>query len=138
MGMMKEFREFAMKGSLIDLAVGFVMGAAFSKVTTSFIQGMVMPLVGMIRGKDFSAWKWVLQSPVTDENGAVTKPEVAVYYGTFISDCIEFIVVALVMFLVVKAINRMKRKKEAQEVTAPPAPPKQEVLLAEIRDLLKK
>ena len=133
MGMLKEFKDFAMKGNLIDLAVGFVMGAAFTAVTTSFINGIVMPLVSLIAGKDFSAWKVVLRKAEMDAAGVATKPEIAIMYGTFISAAIYFIIVAFVMFIVIKAINSMK-KKEAEA----PAPSAQEVLLAEIRDLLKK
>lgn len=137
MGMLKEFKDFAMKGNLIDLAVGFVMGAAFTAVTTSFINGIVMPLVSLIAGKDFSAWKIVLRKAELDAAGVATKPEIAILYGTFISAAIYFIIVAFVMFIVIKAINAMK-KKEAEVPAAPPAPSAQEVLLAEIRDLLKK
>lgn len=137
MGMLKEFKDFAMKGNLIDLAVGFVMGAAFTAVTTSFINGIVMPLVSLIAGKDFSAWKIVLRKAEMDAAGVATKPEIAILYGTFISAAIYFIIVAFVMFIVIKAINAMK-KKEAEAPAAPPAPSAQEVLLAEIRDLLKK
>lgn len=137
MGMLKEFKDFAMKGNLIDLAVGFVMGAAFTAVTTSFINGIVMPLVSLIAGKDFSAWKCVLRAKEVDAAGAIIKPEIAILYGNFISAVIYFIIVAFVMFIVIKAINAMKRK-EAAAPAAPPAPSTQEVLLMEIRDLLKK
>ncbi len=137
MGMLKEFKDFAMKGNLIDLAVGFVMGAAFTAVSTSFINGIVMPLVSLIAGKDFSAWKIVLRKAEMDAAGAVTRPETAILYGSFISAVIYFIIVAFVMFMVIKAINSMK-KKEAEAPAAPPAPSAQEVLLGEIRDLLKK
>ncbi|MEZ5013183.1 MAG: large-conductance mechanosensitive channel protein MscL [Chitinophagales bacterium] len=129
--MMKEFKDFAMKGNLIDMAVAFVMGAAFTAVSTSFINGIVMPIVSLIAGKDFSTWKIVLRAAEGD------KPETAILYGTFISALIYFIIVAFVMFLVVKAINSMKKKEEAAPA-APPAPSTQEVLLGEIRDLLKK
>jgi len=129
--MLKEFKEFAMRGSLIDLAIGFVMGAAFTKVTGAFINGIVMPVVGMIQGKDLSDWKLILKA------GTETAAEVAITYGTFISVTIEFIIVAFVMFLVVKGINRLKRKK-AEEPSAPPAPSNEEKLLTEIRDLLRK
>ncbi|GMV77164.1 MAG: large-conductance mechanosensitive channel [Chitinophagaceae bacterium] len=133
MGMMKEFKEFAMKGSLIDLAVGFVMGAAFTKVTGAFINGMVMPLVGMIQGKDLSDWKLVLK----DADKVAGTEEVAIKYGTFISVTIEFIIVAFVMFMVIKAINRMKKKQE-EAPAAPPEPSTTDKLLMEIRDSLKK
>lgn len=137
MGFIKEFKDFAVKGNLVDLAVAFVMGAAFVKVTTSFIQGMVMPLVGLIQGKDMSDWRYIVKEAQLDETGAELVAEVSVKYGDFIGVALEFIIVAFFMFLVVKGITRLKKKKdEAPE--APPAPSKEEVLLAEIRDLLKK
>ena len=137
MGMMKEFKEFAMKGNLIDLAVGFVMGAAFTKITTAFINGMIMPLVGMIQGKDFNEWKWVLKSAQVGADGKETATEVAVKYGTFITVTIEFVIVAFVMFMLIKAINRMK-KKEEETPSTPPEPSSTDLLLMEIRDSLKK
>ena len=124
MGMLKEFKDFAMKGNLIDLAVGFVMGAAFTAVTTSFINGIVMPLVSLIAGKDFSAWKVVLRKAEMDAAGVATKPEIAIMYGTFISAAIYFIIVAFVMFIVIKAINSMKKK----EAEAPAAPDRKSVV----------
>ena len=138
MGFVKEFKEFAMKGSLIDIAVGFVMGAAFTKVTSAFIDGMVMPLIGLIQGKDLSDWKYVLKPAEMGADGKETAAEVAIKYGTFISTAIEFIVVALVMFLVIKAINRMKKKQEAAAPPPPAGPSSTDQLLMEIRDSLKK
>ena len=136
MGMIKEFKEFAMKGSLIDLAVAFVMGAAFTKVTTTFIDNMVMPLVGLVQGKDLSEWKLVLKPESINETGKKVA-EVAIKYGDFISAFIQFVIVAFVMFLVVKTINKMKKKEE--EIPAPAAEPTaSEKLLTEIRDALKK
>jgi len=137
MGMMREFKAFAMKGNLVDLAVGFVMGAAFTSVTTTFINGIVMPLVSLVAGKDFSHWTIVLRKGETDASGAITTPAIEILYGTFISAVIYFIIVAFVMFMVIKAINAIKRK-EAEASTTPPAPSNKEILLAEIRDLLKK
>jgi large conductance mechanosensitive channel len=137
MGFIKEFKDFAVKGNLVDLAVAFVMGAAFVKVTTSFIQGMVMPLVGLIQGKDMSDWRYIVKEAQLDETGAELIAEVSVKYGDFIGVALEFIIVAFFMFLVVKGITRLKKKKE-EAPEAPPAPSKEEVLLAEIRDLLKK
>ena len=137
MGMMSEFKAFAMKGNLVDLAVGFVMGAAFTSVTTTFINGIVMPLVSLIAGKDFSAWKFTLKAAKTDASGVVISPATEILYGNFISAVIYFIIVAFVMFMIIKAINATK-KKEAEAPAAPPAPTKEEILLTEIRDLLKK
>jgi large conductance mechanosensitive channel len=136
MGFVKEFKDFAMKGNLVDLAVGFVMGAAFTKVTTAFIQGMVMPLIGLVQGKDMADWILVLKDSVNADDGTVISEAVTVKYGAFIGVTIEFIIVAFFMFLVIKGINRLKRK-EAETPSTPPAPSKEEVLLTEIRDLLK-
>ncbi|HRH37980.1 MAG TPA: large-conductance mechanosensitive channel protein MscL [Flavobacteriales bacterium] len=140
--MMKEFKEFAMKGNLIDMAVAFVMGGAFGKVTSSFIDGMVMPLIGQLTGGvDFNNKKWILTAKVDeikDATGAVVTPgvsEVAVKWGTFLTVTIEFLVVAFVMFMVIKAINRMKK---AEPAPAPAGPTNEEKLLTEIRDALKK
>ncbi len=133
MGMMKEFKEFALKGNLIDMAIAFVMGGAFGKVTSAFIDGMVMPAVGMLTGGvDFNDMKKVLKAADAEGNG-----EVAIKYGSFITVAIEFLVVALVMFMVIKAINNMK-KKEAEAPTAPPEPSSTDKLLAEIRDAVRK
>lgn len=144
MGFIKEFKDFAMRGNLIDFAVGVVVGGAFGKVTTAFVDGMVMPVVGkLIGGVDFSDLKLKIQDgskEVMDASGKlVTKevPEIFISYGAFISTVIDFIVVAFVMFLVIKGMNKMKKADEAAPA-APPAPTTQEVLLGEIRDLLKK
>jgi large conductance mechanosensitive channel len=137
MSFVKEFKEFAMKGNLVDLAVGFVMGAAFTKITTAFIDGMVMPLIGMIQGKDFNEWKWVLKPAQISADGKEVAAAVTVKYGTFITTTLEFVIVAMVMFLLIKAVNKMKKIEEV----APAAQPEltlQEKLLIEIRDSLKK
>jgi large conductance mechanosensitive channel len=135
MGMLKEFKDFAMKGNLVDIAVGFVMGAAFNKIVSSFTGGIVSPLIGLIFKSDFKELKYVINEGVIDEAGAVTG-EVAVLYGQFLTNLIDFIIVAFVMFMMIKGINKTKKK----EVPAPAAPkgPSQEDLLAEIRDLLAK
>jgi len=144
MGMIKEFKEFAIKGNLIDTAVAFVMGAAFGKVVSSFIDGMVMPLVGqLVGGVDFNNLKKVLTpavAEVKDAAGKVVTPavaEVSVKYGAFITVVIDFLIVAFVMFMVIKAINKMK-KKEVEAPTAPAEPSSTDKLLIEIRDALKK
>jgi len=132
--MLKEFKEFAMKGNLVDMAVAFVMGVAFAAVTGSFINGIVMPLIGQIfQVGDLAAVKYVLVE--ADEAAGVA--ESAVMYGEFIGAVINFVIVAFVMFMIIKAINKSKKKEEAAPA-APPAPSAQEVLLGEIRDLLKK
>ena len=136
MGMLKEFKAFAMKGNLVDIAVGFVMGAAFKQVVTSFTGGIVSPLVGLILKTDLKDLKWIVKDGVADEAGKVTG-EVAVLYGEFITNVIDFIIVAFVMFMMIKGINSAKKKEEPAP-PPPPAGPTQEELLAEIRDLLAK
>jgi large conductance mechanosensitive channel len=138
MGMLKEFKEFAMKGNLVDMAVAFVMGAAFGKIVSAFINGMVMPIVGVLTtGIDFKDLKIVLAEAQLDAAGKVIKPEAALMYGDFITVFIDFVIVAFVMFLVVKAMIKAKKKQE-EVPAAPPAPTKEQELLSEIRDLLKK
>ena len=133
--MLKEFKEFAMKGSLIDIAVGFVMGAAFKEVVTAFTGGIVSPLVGLIFNSDLKDLKYVITEGVANAQGVV-EGEVAVLWGTFVTNVIDFIIVAFVMFMVIKGINKMKKKEE--EAPAAPAGPSDNDLLSEIRDLLKK
>ncbi len=140
--MWKEFKDFAMKGNLVDIAVAFVMGAAFNTVVTKFTSGIVSPLIGLLFDSDFNSLKWVVKEGVAeqvDANGNVVTAaveEIAVKYGEFLTATIDFIIVAFVMFLIVKGINRMKKKEE--ETPAPPAGPTAEDLLGEIRDLLAK
>lgn len=136
MGMLKEFKEFAMKGNLVDIAVGFVMGAAFKQVVTSFTGGIVSPLIGLVFKADFRELKYIAKEGVADTTGKVTG-EVAILYGDFLTNVIDFIIVAFVMFMIIKGINATK-KKEAPAPPPPPAGPSQEDLLAEIRDLLAK
>ncbi len=133
--MLKEFKDFAMKGNLVDIAVGFVMGAAFNKVVASFTGGIVSPLIGLIFDTNFKDLKHILKEGTMNDAGEKVG-EVAVLYGEFLTNVIDFIIVAFVMFMVVKGVNKMKKAKE--EEPAPPAGPSQEELLGEIRDLLKK
>jgi large conductance mechanosensitive channel len=136
--MMKEFKEFALKGNLIDMAIAFVMGAAFGKIVTAFIDGLVMPVVGKITaGVDFKSLKYVLSEAHIDIHGKVIAAEASIKYGEFITNLIDFILVAFFMFLLVKAINKMK-KKQAETPLIAPQPTEDQKLLAEIRDLLKK
>jgi large conductance mechanosensitive channel len=129
MSMMSEFKAFAMRGNVIDLAVGVVIGAAFGKIVSSLVDQIVMPPIGLlIGGVDFSAYKWVLKAA-----GADGKGEVAIQFGAFLNTVIQFIIIAIAIFLVVKLMNRLIRKEEA----APAAPPADVALLTEIRDLLK-
>ena len=140
-----EFKKFAMRGNVIDLAVGVVIGGAFGKITTSFVNDIIMPLISMLTGGvDFTEWKWVLKKAVveTTETGELVEKaaEVSVKYGNTIAIILDFIIIAFAVFCMVKAINSLHRKKE-EEPKAPPAPPaptKEELLLTEIRDLLKK
>lgn len=134
-GLLSEFREFAARGNVVDLAVGVIIGAAFGKIVTSLVDQVVMPPIGLLLGRvDFSRLEWVLvpEDPATE---AVEK--VAIQYGAFINTLIQFLIVAFVVFFVVKAINSMRRQQAAAP-EAPPAPTPTEVLLAEIRDELRK
>jgi len=127
--MVQEFKEFAMRGNVVDLAVGVVIGGAFGKIVSSVVADVIMPPIGlMMGGVDFSDLKVVLKDAV----GEV--PAVTLNYGSFIQTCVDFLIVAFAIFMLIKALNSMQRKKE--EVPAAPPPP-QEVLLTEIRDLLK-
>lgn len=130
--MFKEFKEFAMKGSLVDIAVAFVMGAAFKDVVTSFTGGIVSPLVGLIFNANLKDLKYVIQEGVINNNGVV-EGESAILWGNLITYLIDFIIVAFVMFLIIKGINALKRKEE--DVSTGPS---DNDLLSEIRDLLKK
>lgn len=132
MGMMSEFKKFAMKGNVVDMAVGIVIGAAFGKIVSSFVNDILMPPIGMlIGGVDFSELAYTLQEAAGEE-AAVT-----INYGSFIQTALDFIIIAFAIFMVVKGMNRLK-KKEEEKPAEPPKPSNEEVLLAEIRDLLKK
>jgi len=133
--MLKEFKEFAMKGNLVDIAVAFVMGAAFSKVVTSFTGGLVAPLIGLLTGQSLSDNKWIIKDEVKDAAGKITQPEISLLWGAFITAVIDFIIVAFVMFLIIKGINSLKKKEPAAEL---PPTPEDVILLREIRDALKK
>jgi large conductance mechanosensitive channel len=131
--MLKEFKEFAMRGNVIDLAVGVVIGGAFGKIVTSLVDQIIMPPIGLLTGGvDFSQMKWVLK-PADNTDPAHKIAEVAIGYGNFINTLIQFLIIAFAIFLVVKAINKLTRREEA----APAPPPADVVLLTEIRDLLK-
>ena len=137
MGLLKEFKEFAVKGNVLDMAIGVVIGAAFGKIVSSLVADIIMPLIGMlVGGVDFTQWKWVLSAA----NEAAGKAEVAITYGNFIQVVFDFLIVAWCIFLVVKAINKMKKAKEepAPAEPAEPVVPEDIQLLREIRDSLKK
>lgn len=125
MSVLKEFREFAVKGNVVDLAVGVIIGAAFGKIVSSLVGDVAMPIIGtLVGGVDFSGLSFAVG-------------EARIQYGKFVQTCIDFVIVAWVIFLAVKGINRMKREAP-KPPEVPAAPPRQEVLLEEIRDLLKR
>ncbi|HVI53444.1 MAG TPA: large-conductance mechanosensitive channel protein MscL [Luteibacter sp.] len=130
MSFVAEFKKFALRGNVVDLAVGVVIGAAFGKIVTSLVENIIMPPIGwLIGGIDFSDYKWVLKPA----DAVAKKAEVAIQYGLFINVLIQFFIVAVAIFVVVKAINRLTRR----EAEAPAAPAADVVLLTEIRDLLR-
>ena len=133
MGMLKEFKDFAMKGNLVDIAVGFVMGAAFKSVVTSFTGGIVSPLIGLIFESDFKDMKYIVKEGIANAEGKI-QGEVAVLWGDFLTNVIDFIIVAFVMFMIIKAINKMKQPEPPKA----PSGPSDNDLLIEIRDALKK
>lgn len=136
MGFVKEFKDFAMRGNVMDMAVGVIIGGAFGKIVSSFVSDVVMPPLGLlIGGVDFSDLALTLKKATTDAAGEVI-PAVTLNYGTFINTVIDFVIIALAIFLMIKAVNNLQKKKE-EAPAAPPAPGKEEVLLTEIRDLLK-
>lgn len=133
----EEFKAFAMRGNVLDMAVGVVIGGAFGKITTSIVNDLIMPLISVLTGGiNFSSWKIVLKQAVLDAQGAVVSEEIAVNYGNTIAIVLDFIIIAFAVFCLVKAINRFHRKKE-DAPAAPPEPSAEEKLLTEIRDLLK-
>jgi len=138
MSLAKEFKEFISRGNVVDLAVGVIIGGAFGAIVTSLVKDVIMPPIGyMMSGIDFSSLKFTIANAVTDAGGKVTKPEVAIGYGAFINTVINFLIVAAVIFIVIKGVNSLKRK-EAEKPAEPPAPTTDQQLLMEIRDLLKK
>ena len=139
--MLKEFKEFAMKGNVMDMAIGIIIGGAFGKIVASFVADVLMPPLGLlIGGVNFKELKFVLTEAVLDASGAETAAAVSINYGNFIQVTFDFIIIAFAIFLMVKAMNSAKKKEEAAPAApaAPPAPSNEEVLLSEIRDLLKK
>lgn len=140
-GTMSEFKKFILKGNIIDMAVGVIIGGAFSKIVTSLVNDILMPLLGAVTGgASFNAYKLVIHPAVLDEAGNVVTPEAAVLYGSFIQNIVDFLIVGLCMFFMIKAVAmvtaRFHREEEKKEEPAPAGPTTEE-LLAEIRDLLK-
>lgn len=137
--MWKEFKEFAFKGNVLDLAVGVILGGAFGKIVTSIVNDLIMPIFGYaLAGMDFKSLKYVLSKAVMDGD-VVVKPEAAIMYGNFIQNVVDFLIIAFSIFLFIKIINKAKEKQKKEEIAAQEAPkgPTQEELLIEIRDLLK-
>ena len=142
--MLKEFKDFIMRGNVLDMAVGVIVAGAFGKITTSLVNDVFMPFISFLFGaRDMTALNLVVRPEVVNEAGEVVQAAITIGFGTFVATIIDFILVALVVFMVVKAINAAKakmEKKKEEEPAAPPAPPApsaEEVLLTEIRDLLK-
>ena len=132
MGMLKEFKTFAMRGNVMDMAIGIIIGGAFGKIVSSFVADVIMPPIGiLLGGVDFS------NLAITLKQGTEGVAPVTINYGVFINTVIDFVIIAFAIFLAIKAMNSMK-KKEEEKPAAPPAPSKEEVLLTEIRDELRK
>jgi large conductance mechanosensitive channel len=137
MAVFKEFREFAMRGNVVDLAVGIIIGAAFGAIVNSLVNDIIMPIIGFVTGgMDFKDLSYVLKPAAIGADGAEI-PAVEIRYGVFINLIINFVIVAFALFMLIKGMNQLKRKQEAAEVP-PPETPAQEKLLSEIRDLLAK
>lgn len=134
---LQDFKAFAMRGNVVDMAVGVIIGAAFGKIVTSLVNDIIMPVIGKLTGGvNFTHLAWQISPAVIDETGAETTPAVLISYGSFIQNVIDFIIIAFCIFLMIKLMMKLQRKKE-EVPAAPPAPSNEEKLLAEIRDLLK-
>ncbi|PJJ74995.1 large conductance mechanosensitive channel [Thermoflavifilum aggregans] len=138
MSFWKDFRDFAMKGNVIDLAIAVVIGGAFGKIVSSLVNDVLMPLLGLVTGgMNFSDKKIVLQQAQVDATGKILKPANTLNYGSFIQSVIDFLIIAFCIFLAIRALQRFNRRQKQEAAAAPPAPSNEEKLLAEIRDLLK-
>lgn len=139
MSFISEFKAFAMRGNVVDMAVGIIIGGAFGKIVSSIVADIIMPPVGLLLGGvKFTDLKFELKPAVLDATGAVKTAAVSINYGNFLQTTVDFLIIAFAIFMMIKAMNSMKRKQEAPvEAPAPPVPTKEEVLLAEIRDILK-
>lgn len=137
MGLLKEFKEFAVKGNVVDLAVAVIIGGAFGKIVSSFVNDIIMPPLGvLLGGVDFKDLALTLRDAYVNDAG-VEMPAVVLSYGNFVQNVVDFLIIAFVIFMAIKAMNSFKKKEVATPAPPPPAPPKSEVLLEEIRDLLK-
>ena len=133
MGMLKEFKDFAMRGNVVDLAVAVIIGGAFGKIVSSFVTDILMPPIGLLLGNvDFKDLKYIMQAATE------TKPAVTWNYGMFIQNVVDFLIIAFAIFMMVKVMTNMQKKKVEEPAPAPPEPTNEEKLLTEIRDLLKK
>ncbi len=131
--MWEDFKKFALKGNVIDLAVGVVIGGAFGKIVTSLVNDVIMPFLGLLTGGiNLTQAKWVMREAMGE-----TQPELALNYGQFFQNILDFFIIALSVFMVVRLFQKFKKKEKEEAPAAPPAPSKEEVLLTEIRDLLK-
>jgi large conductance mechanosensitive channel len=139
MKLISEFKAFAMRGNVVDMAVGIIIGGAFGKIVSSVVADVIMPPIGLLLGGvKFTDLKIVLKDQVVDAAGQVTSQAVAINYGNFIQTTVDFLIIAFAIFMMIKAMNSLKKKEEAPaEEPAPPAPTKEELLLTEIRDILK-
>jgi len=134
----QDFKEFAVKGNVVDLAIGIIIGAAFNKIVSTLVEKVIMPPFGLLFGDtDFSEFKWVLRPQEVGPNGDVIHEQVAIGYGALVQVSVDFLIVALTIFMVIRVINSLKRKAEDEKETSVPTP-KDIELLSEIRDLLKK
>lgn len=138
---LKDFRDFAMRGNVIDMAVGVIIGAAFGKIVSSLVDDIIMPLVGVATGGiNFTDYKWVIQPEVKDAAGEIITPLVSLNWGTWVQTVVNFLIVAFCIFVMIRFMQNLRKKKEEVVAAAPapaPEPTKEEVLLTEIRDLLK-
>jgi len=138
MAIIKEFKEFAMRGNVVDLAVGVIIGGAFGKIITSLVTDVIMPPIGLlVGGVKFTELKFTLKEAVINSTGKITSEAVTLNIGNFILIIFDFLIVAFAVFMLIKGLNHLQKKKE-EPAAVPPAPTKEELLLTEIRDLLKK
>lgn len=134
--LLKDFRDFAMRGNVVDMAVGVIIGGAFGKIVTSLVNDIIMPGIGVLTGgMNFSEFKYVIQPGVMNGEEVVT-PEVAITWGAFVQTIVDFLIVAFCIFIAIRVMQKMRRKKEEEPAPEAPAGPTQEELLTQIRDLL--
>ncbi|HPL92713.1 MAG TPA: large-conductance mechanosensitive channel protein MscL [bacterium] len=135
----QEFKEFAVKGNIMDLAVAVIIGGAFGKIVTSLVNDIIMPFFGFIMGGvKFTNLKWVMKDAIIGNDGAVIKEAISLNYGNFIQSTVDFLVIAWSIFIMIKILNKVRRKQEKEETVKENKESKEEILLTEIRDLLKK